>query len=163
MREIHAGAIYSLVFLSFLLALLIQVFPIPYKFTLLRPEVACMVILYWVITTPEHVGVSVAFVAGILQDVVEGSVWGAHAIALALLAYICLVSYRRIRNYSVWHQALWVFVLVGTHQVVVNWIQGMAGYQVPVAHMLIPTLISALCWPLVNYSMNRLRRYYRLA
>lgn len=163
MRDSRAGITYGCVAASFLLALLIQVFPLPHAYSLLRPEVACLVILYWVIFVPEHVGVTVAFFAGLLQDVVEGAVWGAHAIALALLAYICLVSYRRIRNYSVWHQALWVFVLVGVHQVIVNWVQGMAGYQSPVSHVLVPTAMSALCWPLVSYYLNRVRRHYRLS
>lgn len=154
--------LFGLVALSFLTAFLFAVFPLPRDYSLLRPEVVCLLVLYWVMFNPEQIGVTLAFVVGVLQDVVEGVVWGAHAVALAVLAYICLVSYQRIRNYSVWHQALWVFVLVGTHQVLVNWIQGLAGYQVPVAHMLIPTMVSALCWPALCYGMNRLRRQYRI-
>lgn len=155
-------AFFVIVALSCLVALLVAVFPLPYAYAALRPELVCLLILYWVMFAPEYVGVSVAFFVGLLQDVVEGTVWGAHALALAVLAYICLVSYQRIRSYSLWHQALWVFVLVGTHQVLVNWVQGLAGYHAPVSQMLIPTIISALCWPLVIYSLNRLRRRYRL-
>jgi rod shape-determining protein MreD len=162
-REPNPGlALYSFVGISVFFALLVAVFPIARDYSLLRPELVCLVILYWVMYAPEHMGVSVAFFTGWLQDIVEGSIWGAHALALAILAYIGLVSYQRIRNYSVWHQALWVVVLVGSHQVLVNWVQGLAGYQSPVAYMLVPTIISALCWPLVCYALNRLRNYYRL-
>lgn len=163
MREPSPGiALYSFIAISLFFALLAAVFPVPWDYALLRPELVCLVILYWVMYAPEHVGVSVAFFTGWLQDVVEGSIWGAHALALAILAYIGLVSYQRIRNYSVWHQALWIVVLVGSHQVLVNWVQGLAGYQVPVVYMLVPTIISALCWPLVCYGLNRLRSYYGL-
>jgi rod shape-determining protein MreD len=161
-KDASPVAFYSFFALTVLLALLIAVFPLPQGFGLLRPEVVCLLILYWVMQAPEQVGISLAFMVGLLQDVVEGSIWGAHAIALAVLAYICLVSYQRIRNYSVWHQTLWVFVLVGTHQVLVNWVQGLAGYHAPVAYMLVPTVITALCWPLLRHIVNRVRRYYRL-
>jgi rod shape-determining protein MreD len=155
-------ALYILILLSYLVALLVAVFPLPQELAVLRPELICLLVLYWVMFAPELVGVTVAFFAGLLQDIVEGTVWGAHAVALALLAYICLASYQRIRNYSEWHQALWIFVFVGTHQVLVNWAQGLAGYQASIAYMLVPTVITALCWPPLVYGMNRLRRYYRL-
>ncbi len=162
MREPSPGVtLYSFIAISFLCALLVAVFPLPQNYALLRPELVCLLLLYWVMFAPEYAGVTVAFAVGLLQDVVEGTVWGAHALALALLAYICLVSYQRIRSYSVWHQALWVFVFVGAHQVTVNWVQGLAGYHAPVTHMLVPTVISALCWPPVCYWVNRLRRNYQ--
>lgn len=157
-----SAPLFTLVVLSCLVALLVAVFPLPYGYASLRPEMVCLLVLYWVMYAPEHVGVFMAFAIGLLQDVVEGTVWGAHALALTVLAYICLVSYQRIRSYSLWHQTLWVFVLVGTHQVLVNWVQGLAGYHAGVSQMLLPTVFSALCWPLVIYTLNQLRRRYRL-
>jgi len=122
-----------------------------------------MLVAYWVMQSPQHLGMLFAFLVGLAQDIVEMTVWGAHAMALTLLAYICLMSYQRIRNYSVWHQSLWIFVLVGTHQVVVNWIQGMAGYHAPAKLLILPTVMSALCWPLMILLFRRVRLRYRIS
>jgi len=121
-----------------------------------------MLVVYWIMHSPQHIGMTFAWCVGLFQDIAEVTVWGAHAMALTILAYICLMSYQRIRNYSVWHQSLWIFVLVGTHQVVVNWVQGIAGYRTPVHLLLLPTIMSALCWPLMSFMLHRIRLRYRL-
>jgi len=153
---------YTLLGISILLALFIAVYPLSSTYTGLRPEFLCLVIIYWVTNTPQHVGVVYAWGLGILLDILEGVTWGAHGMAFAIVAYICLVSYQRIKNYSVWHQSLWVFVLVGCHQVIVNWLQGLAGYQAIPIDLILSTTVSALCWPLVYFCINRMRFLYRV-
>lgn len=141
--------------------MVLAVAPLPAEYAYLRPELVCLLVIFWIMSTPEHLGMLFAFLVGLLQDVVELGVWGGHAMALTLLAYICLMSYQRIRSYSVWHQSLWVFVLVGVHQVVVNWVQGIAGYRTPTHLLLLPTAISAVSWPLVVLFFVRIRHLYR--
>ncbi|TVZ40761.1 rod shape-determining protein MreD [Alteromonadaceae bacterium 2753L.S.0a.02] len=157
-RGIHI----TVIILSLLLGLIFAVYPFPTDYGFLRPELVCMVVIFWIMNSPQHLGMLFAFCVGLLQDVVEVGVWGGHAMALTLLAYICLMSYQRIRNYSVWHQSLWVFILVGVHQVVVNWVQGLAGYRAPAHYLLASTMISALCWPLIVFTLLRIRHIYRL-
>jgi len=160
---VERGRPVVLIVISLLCGLLIAVFPLSQEAAYLRPEIVCMLVVYWVMHSPQHIGMLFAWSAGLVQDVVEVTVWGAHALALTVLAYICLLSYQRIRNYSVWHQSLWIFVLVGTHQVVVNWIQGLAGYRSPAQLLILPTVMSALCWPLLVFVIQRIRQRYRLA
>lgn len=148
--------LYSLIAASVALGLLFSVYPLDPGFNSLRPELLCLLVIYWVTNLPLRLGVFFATAIGLLQDIVEGVVWGAHAAALAMVAYVCIRAYQRIKNYSVWHQALWIFVFVGIHQVIVNWFQGMAGYRQPPIDLLISTAISALFWPLIYLGINRI-------
>jgi len=150
------------VVVSLLLANLLAVFPLSRDFALLRPEFVCLLVIYWVMYAPQYVSMSYAWVIGLTQDVVEGYVWGAHALSLTVVAYICLVSYQRIRNYSIWHQAIWVFILVGVHQVLCSWVQGIAGYKLSFASLLLPTMISALFWPVLTAILLRLKKLYTI-
>lgn len=150
-------AVIFLIVASLIVALLVAVIPIASRFALIRPELVCLIVIYWVMAAPQRVGVVYAWTIGLFQDVVEGSVWGGHAMALSIVAFVCLVSYQRIRNYAIWQQTLWVFVFVGAHQVIVNWIQGIAGYHSSVHILLIPSVITALCWPIVYLGLQRMR------
>ncbi|MBX2857879.1 MAG: rod shape-determining protein MreD [Cellvibrionaceae bacterium] len=150
------------VLISFVIAMLVAVWPLPAKFAVFRPELACLLVIYWVMSSPHRMGMRYAWLIGLSQDLIEGYVWGAHAMSLTIIAYICLVSYQRIRSYSIWHQAIWVFVLVGLHQVVCNWVQGLAGYTMSLVSLLVPAVISALLWPLLTLILWRLRRAYLL-
>lgn len=154
-------AYYLLIGASFLFALLLAIFPLSGVAQTLRPELVCLLVIYWVIFSPHYFGVFYAWGLGLLQDMVEGVAWGAHAMALAIVAYMCLVAHLRMKNYSIWHQTLWVFVLVGFHQVMVNWIQSLAGYKSTPSDILISTMVSALLWPLVLFVLGRIRRSYR--
>lgn len=155
----HPVLFYAMVTLSVVLALLLSIIPLPHKYLVLRPEFVCLMVIYWVISVPQHLGVSFAFLVGITQDLAEHTVWGAHALAMAIVAYIGINAYQRFIRYSVWHQALWVSILVGLHQVVVNWVQSLTGQQAPASMLLASTVVSTLLWPPLLLGFRRLRRY----
>ena len=158
----HPAMFHFMVALTILVALFIGIIPIPTNYTMLRPELLCLLVIYWVISVPQHLGVSFAFTVGMAQGVAEHTVWGAHALALTIVAYICSNAYQRIISYSVWHQALWVCVLVGVHQIVVNWVQSLVGYHAPVPTLMASTVVSALLWPPLLLGLRRLRQRLRL-
>lgn len=118
--------------------------------------------IYWVLHSPHQVGVGIAWLLGLLQDLIEDGIWGGHALALSLVAYISLMSYRRLRTYSISQQAFWIFIFVGIHQLFVNWVQGLGGYAAPAHFMVTSALISAVCWPLLVLFMRLVQRRYRL-
>jgi len=145
-----------------LLALLIAIYPLSPSISVYRPEVLCLMLIYWVLHSPQQFGVGIAWFVGMFQDVVEDGVWGGHALALALVAYICMMSYQRLRSYSIGQQTFWIFVFVGIHQLFVNWIQGLDGYGGPARHMAVSALVSAACWPLLVICMRIVQRRYRI-
>lgn len=150
-------AIALTLFISLYFSLVFAIFPFSHNVSLLRPELVCLLVIYWVVFLPQVFGVTFAFGVGLIQDIVEGGVWGAHALALTVLGYICLFSWQRIRSYSIWQQSAWIFVLVGTHQVVVSWVQGLAGYPASMHILLLPTMASALCWPILVVCMQTMK------
>ena len=149
---------YSMVALSVTIALLLAIVPLPSDYQLLRPELVCLLVIYWVISVPQHLGVTFGFIVGFAQDLAEHTIWGGHALALCIVAYICTNAYQRIISYSIWHQSLWVCVLVGVHQVVVNWVQSLDGYHAPVSLLLASTVVSSLLWPPLLLGIRRLRQ-----
>ncbi len=149
---------HTIVFLSLLFfALVFAVFPLPYEWNLYRPDGVALIVIYWALFRPQTLGTGRAWCIGLLQDVCVGSVWGAHALALSVTTYICLISYRRLRSYALSQQTYWVFVLVGMHHVLVSWIQSFSGYSLPAYLMLIAIVVSALCWPILVLSLQKIK------
>ena len=103
---------------------------------------------------PHLFGIGTAWCIGLLQDVVVDGVWGANALALAIVAYVCQMSYRRLRTYGIAQQTIWVFVLVGVHQLFVNWVHSMDGYSMPARMMILSTAVSAAMWPLMVFLLR---------
>lgn len=147
----------SLVAVSFLLAMLLSILPLPIDWAWFRPEFVALLVIYWVMALPDRMGVGIAFAVGLVQDVVENATLGQHALALVAVAYVCVLSYQRIRNYALWQQSAWVFVLVGIHQLFWNWVHSLNGPAAQSLVFLVPALVSALLWPIVLIAMEALR------
>ena len=162
LAERHPFIFYSMVIATILLALLIAIIPLSPQYQILRPELVCLLVIYWVLNAPQHLGVSFAFMCGMTQDLVEQTVWGGHAFALSIVAYICVKSYQRIKSYSIWHQTLWVSILVGMHQVSVNSVQSLAGYEASMSTLVASVVISTLLWPVLLQALKRFRQHFRL-
>jgi len=150
------------IFLSFMVALLLVVYPLSGDNRWLRPEFMPMLVIYWVMNLPQQSSMLSVWGLGCAQDLLEGSVLGQHALALMAVTYVCLLSYQRMRNYVIWHQAFFVFVIVGLHQLIDNWVHSLGGNAAPSLVFLLPAFTSALLWPLLWLYLEKLRIQYRV-
>ena len=143
--------------ISVFVGLLLSIYPLPAHYAWFRPEFLALLCIFLGLFCPYRFGVIMAWCVGLIQDLVCGGIWGAHALSLAFVTYVCLCSYQRLCSYGLVQQTLWVFVLVGIHRISVNWVQGFVGYSAPVQMIVLPTLVSALCWPLVVSLLKPMR------
>lgn len=139
----------SLIVLSFLVAGLLANVPMPEWAMYYRPEWVSLVLVYWVIHSPERVGIGVAWVVGIVVDALTGSLFGLHALGFALVAYLVLRLRLRLRLFSVSQQASVVLVVLGLQLLVSQWLQFLFDLPRGTNMMfLAPAVTSALLWPL---------------
>lgn len=153
---------YWVIFSSFFAALVLAILPLPEWLQWGRPEWVGLALVYWVIALPHRVGLLTAFLLGMVVDVLEGAVLGQNALALTVVATLSLTLYQRLRVYNLWQQSALVFVLVGIHQMICQWVQTLQGAAATSLMFLLPALSSALLWPLVLHSLRGARRRYRV-
>ena len=154
---------YWVIILTFLLALVLAIVPLPGWLLWARPEWVALVLVYWVIALPHRVGVFTGLVLGLVVDILEGSVLGQNALSLAVVAMLSLILYQRMRVTSLWQQAAMVFLLVGINQLLCQWIQNLQGVGAQTPLFLLPAFSSALLWPIVLHSLRGLRRNYHVS
>lgn len=157
------GQGYWVVIATLLVAAVLAVLPLPLWLVWLRPEWVALVLVYWCIALPHRVGVVAALLAGIAMDLLEGAMLGQNTFALAVVALLSVGLYQRLRLFSLWQQAGMVFVLIGIHQLICQWVQNLEGVGARSPLFLLPALSSALLWPLVLTLLRGLRRHYRVA
>jgi len=153
---------YWVILLSFLVAYVLAVLPLPQWLLWARPEWVALAVIYWTIALPHRVGLATALLLGVGLDVLEGAVIGQNAFALVVVALLSLVLYQRLRVYSLVQQAGVVFVLIGINQLICQWVQNLEGVGAPTLLFLLPAFSSALLWPVVLQILRGLRRHYRV-
>ena len=134
---------------TFIFALLLTVLPMPESAAIWRPAWVALVLVYWCMAVPERVGVLVGWTAGLLLDVMTGTLLGQHALGLSVVAYVTHRVHRRVRVLPPWRQVVPVFGLVFLYQALVLWSNGIRGLPVMASGYWHSPLVSMFLWPWV--------------
>lgn len=152
----------NVILLSFLIALVLTLIPLPNVIEPLRPEFVAIVLIYWCMALPSRVGVGIGWIAGLLLDVLTDSLLGQHALTLAIIAYLAIKLHQRIWVFPIWQQALTVLVLMTFQAAITLWIKGMLNEAPPLTMIMLPAISTAIFWPVGFIFMRQVRRYYQV-
>ena len=147
------------ILLSLLFAMVLMLLPLPEGMKFLRPNWVLLVLIYWMMALPSRVGIGTAWVIGLLMDVLLGGILGITALVYALIAYLILAFHLQLRQYPLWQQGIWVFLLIFFNQLVlvvkvmgaVNWYEWW-----------LPAVISTIIWPIIFATLRWFRRSFHV-
>lgn len=147
---------------SFVLAFVMEIVPWAGEFQSFRPAWLVLVLLYWAMAIPTKISIGVAFILGVVWDLMLGSILGIHALILSTFIYFVSKYHLILRNLSLWQQGLLVIVFIFVirlgifvletllHSATFNW----SGYW--------GALISGLIWPWLFLVLRKVRRQVKL-
>lgn len=150
------------IYLTILLALLLAIVPLPAILDPYRPDWLVLVVLYWVIALPHRVNVGTAWIAGLSLDILLGSTLGVRALAMAIMAYVAAMQFQKIRNFSVWQQAVVVGIITLLGQLTVFWAEHLFAVVTMNYRMFWSCLSTTLLWPWVFLLLRKMRRKYHI-
>jgi rod shape-determining protein MreD len=108
--------------LSIIIALVLQIMPMPAIADLYRPDWVLLVLCYWALALPNRVNVGVAFFTGLILDILLGTSIGVHSFGMCLCIYVLAANCKRLRNYSVWQQSIIIGIMTALYNLVIFWI-----------------------------------------
>ena len=138
-----------------LVALVLTLIPLPHWLALLRPAFLVLVVLYWSTMMPRGGGMLLGFGGGLSLDVFEGSLLGAHALALSLVTYLAIRLHLLVRAKPLFEQSLFVFAALMVYESLLWVIDGWSGYPLSTPTRWLHTLTGGLIWPLVVGVLGR--------
>ena len=115
------------------------------------PDFVALVLVFWAIHEPRKIGISIAFLMGLLMDVNEATLLGENALAYTLLSYFSIMIHRRVLWFPVGTQALHILPLLLFTQIVQLIVRFFVSGKFPHWYYLSESLVCALLWPLVTW------------
>ena len=112
----------------------------------LRPDFVLVAVLFWALHQPARIGFGTAFFLGLLTDFQDGVVFGQHAIAYVIGAYLVLFLRLRLLQFDPLRQALQLFPILLTLQLVLLLIGWLAVNPPTGLEILLPVLSSTVLW-----------------
>jgi len=151
------------VYTSFLIAILLAVMPLPLWAEPFRPDWVGLVLIYWCMAAPERVGVGTGWAAGLILDLLYGSLLGLHALGKALVAFLAIKLHLKLRMFPRWQQAVAVMALLLLNQLLVVWIRGMLGKAPAGISYWTPSVVGMVIWPWLFVILRDVRRRFKVA
>jgi len=93
------------------------------------------------------VGVGIAWMLGLVMDLLLGTVLGLHAVAYAIVAYLLVKFHPRFRNLPLWQQMLFVFILCALNLTMQYVLMSLLGHAPNTVAYWLPVVTSLLIWP----------------
>jgi len=149
-----------LVPLSFLSAFILTLLPMPDWTAWLRPAWILMVVIYWIIVLPNRFGIATAWFAGILLDVLNGTLLGEHALAMTVAAFLAVRMQIRFRMFPWIQQAFGILLMVFVYQLILFCVQGFAGQPFVRWLYWLNPVTSMLLWPWVFNVLRHCQRRF---
>ena len=147
--------IISLMIISLLIGIILTVMPLPHDINWLRPQWIFLILLFWVMRSPEYCGIGVAWIVGLLMDCLMGTPLGQHALAYAFLIYIVLKFHAPFSNLPRWQQMGLILFFSIANLLLQKIILSLTGTAISGVHYWLPAILSALFWPMIYRSLNR--------
>jgi rod shape-determining protein MreD len=143
--------------LSLLAALLLTLLPMPPALQPLRPYWLALVLAYWVMEDPDRVGLGLAFVIGVVADLVVGTLLGEQALRLVVITFILQRFRARLRFFPMSQQALAIGALLLNDRIVALAIRMTLGEPALASLAWFSPLIGMLLWVPVFMLLDGLR------
>ena len=138
------------IFLSFMVALLLNMIPLQDVVLIIRPDFVALVILFWGINQPQRIGMSIAFVMGLLMDVGNSSMFGQHALSYSVMIFIALLLRRRLHVFGLIKQAPQIGLLLLLAQCILLFTELLNRADFPGWYYFLASFTGMLFWPVVS-------------
>lgn len=152
------GKTTAMLWFTLLIALLLSVAPMPEHLEMARPLWLALVLTFWAMNYPHSVGLLTAWCLGIAQDVLYGTPFGQHALALTLVVFLVLTLQQRLKLFPLWQQSFALLVIYGLAQLVLLWLSALSGMHPELNYYALPVLVSCLLWPWLYLLLSSVKR-----
>lgn len=144
--------------LIFIIAFVLEIMPWAEGFQGMRPTWVVLVLSYWALALPNKVSVGSAFVAGIVWDLILGSILGVHALVLSVAIYFVAKYHLILRNLSLWLQSLLMMLFIILIRFAIFFVELVLHSAEFNSQELLGAVLSGVLWPWVFLLMRQIRR-----
>ena len=133
-----------------IVALVATVAPLPDWLQILRPDFVALTVLWLCLLSPRMTGLFHAWGAGLALDAFRGVLFGQHALALVVIAYVASKLRLQIRAFPPLQQTAVVLALLWLNEFLLFWIDGVSGHPITDWRRWLAVPVGAACWPLIT-------------
>ena len=148
-----------IILITIILGLFISLITLPLGYY--APEWMLLIVIY-AIALPSNSKLFLAFLTGIIVDIVYGQVLGISSLFYVLLVYIILRLYNSLRYMTIAQQAVVLFIFIFLKQHLLVWAYYIIDRNIDYQALIVGSFVTASIWPLIYYILRFIRRKFNI-
>ena len=149
-----------IILITIILGLFISLITLPLGYY--APEWMILIVIYWAIALPSNNKLFIAFLIGIIVDIVYGQVLGISSLFYVLMVYIVLRLYNSLRYMTIAQQAVVLFIFIFLKQHLLVWAYFIIDRNIDYQALIVGSIVTASIWPLIYYTLRFIRRKFNI-
>ena len=149
-----------IILITIILGLFISLITLPLGYY--APEWMILIVIYWAIALPSNNKLFLAFLIGIIVDIVYGQVLGISSLFYVLMVYIVLRLYNSLRYMTIAQQAVVLFIFIFLKQHLLVWAYFIIDRNIDYQALIVGSIVTASIWPLIYYTLRFIRRKFNI-
>lgn len=151
------------IWLTLLIGLCVQIIPWSPEYNMFKPHLLMLIMAYWLIALPHRIGMSIAFLLGIILDLFSGSLLGIHAFIFSCVAYLLMFKFQLIRNLALWQQSIIIFAVSLCYNILVFLFQVSIYHTITISPLiLVSSFVDAVLWIVIYLFLRLIRRNFAI-
>lgn len=146
--------LFTAVVISFVVASSLNVYPLSPNMSTLRPMVMIMVLIFWLLFQPRHIGIFTAFSIGLIADLLMDTRLGQQAFAAVVVAFVVKVTSIYVKQLTTVNA--WFIGILGLLVFQLSlWMLQLITQNIFMAQSAISLAMSMISWPLLLVVLRR--------
>lgn len=154
--------IYSLFVPLIILSLLIDIFALPESIEIWKPNFTLLFLIFFASFDPSKVNIEIAFVFGLILDLLLASPLGSYAFIFCTQIYIIVSQFKRFYSYAIYQQLFLVGIISFISFAITYWLLHLIGVPTYEVAFLQKSLSMAILWPIIFYLSSFLCRIFNI-
>ncbi|WP_295351672.1 rod shape-determining protein MreD [uncultured Succinivibrio sp.] len=131
--------------------LILQIIHLPEVVSLNRPDFLTLIILFFSIYSNFSLKIEVSWLVGIFLDLATGAPLGINALIISAQIYLITTQFKNFYKYRLWQQVIIVGIINFLVTILCYWIEHIIGRSYYEINFLIPSVSTAVFWPIVYW------------
>lgn len=151
-----------LILFTLLIALILDMLPMPGWGIWLRPEWLLLVLIYWIMVVPYRISVGTAFFWGLFSDLANGSLLGEQAFAFVIIAYIVAKFHKRLWLFPMQQKIVVIFGIILFYKLIIYGVQGFLGQPPETSLYWASSVVDIILWPWIFLLLNEWQKRFHI-
>lgn len=137
-----------------------EILPLSEALDIYRPDISAILLIYFAIFDYRRVNVEIAFVAGLIIDLLKGAPLGCNALLLSSMVFAILFIYRKFKNFLRYQQSLTIGLIYLVVHIIGYWLIHVINQNDFSTFFVNKALSIAILWPIMYYCLTYLCNFF---